>query len=98
MTMKDTGGSRTGPPPVPVEELNWLVASYRADMDVVTIKLTHGPMTLAVLPGDPDAQPACRCYRCGGLLTVDTVRFSGGPLNGSIRPACGPCDDLIRGA
>jgi len=45
-------------------------------------------------------EPACRCYRCGVLLTVDTVtvdRIVPGAHGGTyrrnnIRPACGPCN------
>lgn len=74
----------------------WLVATYRADMDLLTIQHLAYP----VLPGDPEAQPACRCYRCGVLLTVDDVtadRIVPGAHGGTyrrsnIRPACGTCN------
>lgn len=77
----------------------WLVETYRADTDVFThwgdVELpelkpvTHG---LGI--------PACRCYRCGCLLTVDTVtvdRIIPGCKGGTyrrnnIRPACGTCN------
>lgn len=75
----------------------WLVETYRANVD---------------LPDFPDAeiygsgiplghgQAACRCYRCGVLLTVDTVtadRIKPGVEGGTyartnIRPACGKCN------
>ena len=50
--------------------------------------------------------PACRCYRCGILLTVETVtadRIIPGCQGGTyrhenIRPACGPCNSKTGGA
>lgn len=55
---------------------------------------------------DLDGEPACRCYRCGVLLTVDTVspdRIKPGCLGGSyrrenLRPACLPCNMSTGGA
>jgi 5-methylcytosine-specific restriction endonuclease McrA len=49
--------------------------------------------------------PACRCYRCGRLLTIDTVtvdRIVPGCKGGTyrrdnIRPACGPCNQSTGG-
>lgn len=53
----------------------------------------------------PFGQPACRCYRCGTLLTVDTVtvdRIIPGCRGGTyrrnnIRPACGACNSETGG-
>jgi hypothetical protein len=72
----------------------WLVATFRADADVIIlfgaeVATLHGMGT-----------PACRCYRCGKLLTVDTVtvdRIIPGAHGGTyrrnnIRPACGRCN------
>jgi len=78
----------------------WLVSTYRADQDVFVIELFHGPLTVAVLRGAGEA--ACRCYRCGQLLTVDTVtvdRIKPGCLGGTykrenIRPSCQPCASI----
>jgi hypothetical protein len=57
--------------------------------------------------------PACRCYRCGKLLTVDTVTVdrivpgcvktamfpNGGTyVRHNIRPACGDCNSKTGGA
>lgn len=78
----------------------WLVETYRADADLITIHLHHGPVTVAVERGMESGQPACRCYRCGVLLTVDTVtvdRIIPGCQGGTyrrtnIRPACGTCN------
>ena len=70
----------------------WLVEAYRADTDEV-IWVTEGD-------GGYETVPACRCYRCGILLTVDTVtvdRIVPGCLGGTyahnnIRPACSNCN------
>jgi len=76
----------------------WLVETYRADEDLRTIELYHGPILVGVNHGD--GEMACRCYRCGVLLTVDTVtvdRIKPGCQGGTyrrdnIRPACGRCN------
>lgn len=55
---------------------------------------------------DADVVPACRCYRCGVLLTVDTVTVDriipgceGGTYRrNNIRPACGTCNSSTGGA
>jgi 5-methylcytosine-specific restriction endonuclease McrA len=78
----------------------WLVQTYRADRDVVTIALFHGPIVVEVISGTEGSQPACRCYRCGQLLTADTLtvdRIKPGCHGGTyarsnIRPACGRCN------
>lgn len=64
------------------------------------IELFPGPLVVAVVTGTEGAEPACRCYRCGQLLTVDTVtvdRIRPGCQGGTyrrdnIRPACGTCN------
>lgn len=76
----------------------WLVETYRADVDLFTLSLYHGPEVIEVNPGDGEA--ACRCYRCGQLLTIDTVTVDriipgihGGTYRrNNIRPACGRCN------
>ena len=78
----------------------WLVETYRANVDVMVIELFHGPMTIEVVRGTEGGQPACRCYRCGTLLTESTVtvdRIKPGCQGGTyrrdnIRPACGTCN------
>lgn len=83
----------------------WLVETFRADTDVVVIELFHGPVLVPVLLGVEGAQPACRCYRCGVLLTVETVtadRIVPGIRGGTyartnIRPACGKCNSATGG-
>lgn len=54
---------------------------------------------------DLDGQPACRCYRCGRLLTVDTVtsdRVTPGCMGGrylrdNLRPSCLDCQSYTGG-
>jgi 5-methylcytosine-specific restriction endonuclease McrA len=78
----------------------WLVQSYAANVAVVTIQLPLGPMVVEVELGTEGSENACRCYRCGSLLTVDTVTVDrivpgcqGGTYRRSnIRPACGRCN------
>jgi 5-methylcytosine-specific restriction endonuclease McrA len=78
----------------------WLVLTYRANVDVVAIELPYGPVMVEVVAGTEGAEPACRCYRCGVLLTEDTVtvdRIKPGCRGGTyrrdnIRPACGRCN------
>lgn len=78
----------------------WLVETYRANVDVVAIELPYGPVIVEVVIGTEGSESACRCYRCGVLLTVDTVtvdRIRPGCQGGTyrrdnIRPACGRCN------
>lgn len=78
----------------------WLVETYRANVDVIVVDLHHGPLTVEVVKGTEGATPACRCYRCGVLLTEDTLtvdRIKPGCRGGTyarsnIRPACGTCN------
>jgi len=78
----------------------WLVETYRANVDVSLIHLPYGPVVVEVVRDTEGSQPACRCYRCGVLLTVDTVtvdRIRPGCQGGTyrrenIRPACGTCN------
>lgn len=85
----------------------WLVETYRADVDVVTSAQfgLGGDVLVPVIVGTEGAQPACRCYRCGLLLTADTLtvdRIKPGCQGGTyarnnIRPACGRCN-AVTGA
>jgi HNH endonuclease len=78
----------------------WLVETYRANSDLVLIQLPYGPVAVEVERGTEGAEPACRCYRCGVLmteatLTVDRIKpgCQGGTYaRGNIRPACGTCN------
>ena len=76
----------------------WLLETYRADVDLPDFPsgVQFPPPDVALGMG----QPACRCYRCGTLLTVETLtvdRIVPGCLGGTyrrdnIRPACSPCN------
>jgi hypothetical protein len=75
----------------------WLVKTYRADLSIHRWDSEIHQMV---------PQPTCRCYRCGCLLTVDTVtvdRIIPGCKGGkyrrdNIRPACGRCNSETGGA
>jgi hypothetical protein len=83
----------------------WLIETYRADYDLAVIEGLEFAGGLAVLPGTEGSRPACRCYRCGALLTSETVTVDrivpgcqGGTYRrGNIRPACGPCNSETGG-
>lgn len=80
----------------------WLMETYRADVDT-----QHGDF-LGIGGGVAlgSGVPACRCYRCGSLLTFDTMtvdRIIPGCKGGTyrrtnIRPACGDCNSETGGA
>ena len=91
-----------------------LVQTFRANVDLPLPKHNTPPRTekqaetffyLVDVPLGTGI-PACRCYRCGELLTVDTVtvdRIIPGCQGGTyrrnnIRPACGPCNSETGGA
>lgn len=85
----------------------WLVETYRANRDVTIIRLVAGTeLVVDVNLGTEGAQSACRCYRCGLLLTVDTVtvdRILPGCRGGSyrrdnIRPCCSGCNSETGGS
>lgn len=97
----------------------WLVETYRADVERVIIRIADGDPIESwwAKPGDyvdylarlatesgleinVTVEPACRCYRCGKLLTANTVtvdRIVPGARGGTyrrnnIRPACAYCN------
>jgi hypothetical protein len=81
----------------------WLVATWRADVDLPDWHAAqHGATEVPLGAGIP----ACRCYRCGVLLTVEMVtadRIKPGCQGGTyvrtnIRPACGACNSITGGA
>jgi len=93
----------------------WLVTTYRADTDahrLPAVWLGSRPAWEAATGFAPEpvplglGEPACRCYRCGVLLTVETVTADriipgckGGTYRRSnIRPACGRCNSSTGGA
>lgn len=87
----------------------WLVETYRADVDVIRIYWpstntwteTQWSTNLAGLADAYERVRACRCYRCGLLLTVESVtvdRIIPGIKGGTyrrdnIRPACDRCNN-----
>jgi hypothetical protein len=86
----------------------WLVLTYRADKDVMVLLRYSDGRRMFWTPvdlGTEGAQPACRCYRCGVLLTTETVtvdRIKPGCQGGTyrrdnIRPACGTCNSSTGG-
>lgn len=80
----------------------WLVETYRADADLSSFAMSVHPWQPPRQVQCPlgSGEPACRCYRCGTLLSVDTVtvdRIKPGCEGGTyrrdnIRPACGTCN------
>lgn len=76
----------------------WLVQEFRANVDVVEIRIAGGGTFLTEVPVGTGVA-ACRCYRCGVLLTESSVSpdriqpgVDGGSYRrGNIRPACVPC-------
>lgn len=95
----------------------WLVQTFRADQDlyrvtrlsgfadVVAWQVTDAAANRAIwedVGATVEQIPACRCYRCGILLTEDTVspdRIIPGCEGGTyrrenIRPACEACQSL----
>lgn len=91
----------------------WLVETYRADRDLIRVywpstnEWTESERTPNVerLADRSEVVPACRCYRCGTLLSVETVtvdRIIPGCKGGTyrrnnIRPACGRCNSETGG-
>lgn len=85
--------------------------TYRADRDLLQLEAWQFTPTgmeprYIEVPKDAGGVMACRCYRCGYLLTEDTVtidRIIPGCQGGTyrrtnIRPACGPCNSETGGA
>lgn len=62
-----------------------LVEAFAADVSVAVL----AGVTVSVEPGQEWSTPACRCYRCGVLLTARDVRADEGAWG--IRPACPGC-------
>lgn len=90
-----TNGNRRGSAEDRRRRREWLVMTYRANVDVVVALLPIKRHRVRIVPLG-EGEPACRCYRCGTLLTVDTVtvdRIIPGCQGGTyrrdnIRPAC----------
>lgn len=75
------------------------VAAYESE------ELDDDPEIGAFVGTAAEVVPACRCYRCGKLLSVETLtvdRITPGCEGGTyrrnnIRPACGPCNSSTGG-
>lgn len=73
----------------------WLLETYAAD----TMARWRFGSLVPCEPDNPDALPACRCYRCGTLLVFETLtvdRIKPGCQGGTyrrdnIRPSCMDC-------
>jgi 5-methylcytosine-specific restriction endonuclease McrA len=102
-----TNGNRRGNSEDRRRRREWLVETYRANVDLTWD--WFGSQRFDWLPVEVSCgagEPACRCYRCGCLLTVDTVtadRIIPGAEGGTyrrnnLRPACGPCNSETGGA
>lgn len=110
-TRGTSNGNRRGSSEDRRRRREWLVKTYRADIDILTPELRH-PHGGTAGPGWFHRGPlgtglmACRCYRCGDLLTTETVtvdRIVPGCMGGTyrrnnIRPACGGCNSETGGA
>ena len=74
--------------------------------DLITQRITANAEPFFGTLVRAEIMPACRCYRCGTVLTVETVtadRRIPGVLGGTyrqdnLRPACGPCNSITGGA
>lgn len=85
----EKGADLEGPP-------TW-ISPGRSSSGLVRLQEGWGRVALAV--------PACRCYRCGELLTTDTMTVDrivpgcdGGTYRrNNIRPACGSCNSETGG-
>lgn len=85
----------------------WLVETFRANSDLSSYTVQPHPWyppTREMVPFG-SGEPACRCYRCGLLMTEDSLTVDrivpgcdGGTYRrNNIRPACGPCNSETGG-
>ena len=105
VTRGTTNGNRRGSSESRRRRRAWLVETFRADVDVLAT-LRDATAAAGAAENYPEIWlKACRCYRCGTLLTIDTVtvdRIIPGAQGGTyrrsnIRPACGPCNSETGG-
>lgn len=102
-TRGTTNGNARGGTTTRRRRREWLVETYRADVDVVSLDFPL-PYPLHTTLGE--GVSACRCYRCGVLLTAETVtvdRIVPGCQGGTyrrdnIRPACMGCNSKTGGS
>ena len=81
----------------------WLLDTYRANVDVLPYH--EGAEVLWEEVAQGLGVKACRCYRCGKLLTMELItvdRIIPGCLGGTyrrdnIRPACKTCNESTGG-
>lgn len=117
-----TNGNQRGSATQRRRRREWLLETYRADVDAVRIRhVFNGHENvwfaksaydqvemLAMLDEDAHidlvgVEPACRCFRCGKLLTLATLtvdRIVPGYLGGryrcdNVRPACERCNNHL---
>jgi hypothetical protein len=77
----------------------WLVTAWRANVDLCVDPNVNSTVFLG------GGVPVCRCYRCGTLLTEQTVTVDrivpgckgGRYVRGNIRPACAGCNSETGG-
>ncbi len=101
MTRGTTNGNVRGGSAERRRRRAWLVETYRANVDIYRGLPALGEIECPI----GDGVPACRCYRCGTLLTEDTVTIDrivpgcrGGTYRrNNIRPACGKCNSSEGG-
>src|SRR3989304_6139931 len=101
MTRGTTNGNVRGGSAERRRRRAWLVGAYRADRGIYRGLPALGEIECPI----GDGVPACRCYRCGTLLTEDTVTIDrivpgcrGGTYRrNNIRPACGKCNSSEGG-
>lgn len=88
----------------------WLLTTYAADVVLVLpeghIQAREVPRSTIDLYEPHEVIECCRCYRCGKLLTLETLtvdRIIPGAKGGryrrdNIRPACSDCNEKTGGA
>lgn len=85
----------------------WLLETFAADVFMVEDDLDRPrliPISALDVYGD-DAILCCRCYRCGKLLTLETLTVDriipgckgGRYVRNNIRPACSKCNESTGG-
>ncbi len=77
----------------------WLLETFRANVDAYPSSYGLREQSIRGVPLGQGV-PACRCYRCGDLLTLETLTvdrrvpkaLGGTYRRDNIRPACGTCN------
>ena len=90
----------------------WLLETYAADMAIVVPARFKVELIISVKRAEMYRQDGdtvhmcCRCYRCGKLLTLETLTVDriipgcegGRYVRTNIRPACSDCNEETGGA